>query len=138
MTIQLDDIETYGNIINQMTAKISLHCILKYMCFTHEHSNYRNSHQRCFVIGVLRNFAKFTGNTCARFTFLVLLKKRFWHRCVLVNFAKFLKKTFFTERIQANASVARSVKSPYKKVMMDSHKTENKSIARIITLINKI
>ena len=37
--------------------------------------------------GVLRNFAKFTGNTCAR------VRKRFWHRCflwILRNFKEHL------------------------------------------------
>ena len=37
--------------------------------------------------GVLRNFAKFTG------------KKRLWHRCFPVNFAKFLRTLFFTEHL---------------------------------------
>ena len=51
---------------------------------------------------VLRNFAKFTGNTCARASFLIklqtwpatLLKKRLWHRCFPVDFAKFLRTSF--------------------------------------------
>ena len=55
--------------------------------------------------GVLRNFAKFTRNTCARVSFLIklqarpanLLKKRLWHRCFPVNFAKFLRTAFLTE-----------------------------------------
>ena len=29
-----------------------------------------------------------------------LLKKRLWHRCFLVNFAKFLRAPFFTERLR--------------------------------------
>ena len=48
--------------------------------------------------GVLRNFAKFTGkNTCTRVGGLradTLLKKRLWHRCFSVNFAKFLRTCF--------------------------------------------
>ena len=43
-------------------------------------------------------------NTCARVSFLIkfqapatLLKKRLWHRCFPVNFAKFLGTPFFTE-----------------------------------------
>ena len=36
--------------------------------------------------GVLRNFA-------------TLLKKRLWHRCFPVNFAKFLRTPFFTEHL---------------------------------------
>ena len=34
-------------------------------------------------------------NTCARVSFLItLLKKRLWHRCFLVNFAKFSRTPF--------------------------------------------
>ena len=40
-------------------------------------------------------------NTCARDT---LLKKRLWHRCIPVNFAKFLRTLFFTEHLWATAS----------------------------------
>ena len=48
----------------------------------------------------LRNFAKFTGNICARVSFLIkLLRKRLWHWCYSVNFAKFLRTAFLTEDI---------------------------------------
>ena len=47
--------------------------------------------------GVLRNVAKFTGNTCARVSFLI---KRLWYRCFLGNFAKFLRTPFLTERLR--------------------------------------
>ena len=45
------------------------------------------------------------GNTCARVSFLIklhasLLKKRFWHRCFLVNFVKFQRTPFFTELLR--------------------------------------
>ena len=49
----------------------------------------------------LRNFAKFTGKHLCQSLFFnkvaglrpaTLLKKRLWHRCFLVNFAKFLGK----------------------------------------------
>ena len=36
-------------------------------------------------------------NTCARFSFL---KKRLWRRCFPVNFAKFLRRLFFTEHLR--------------------------------------
>ena len=56
---------------------------------------------------VLRNFANLQENTCTRVSFLIklqagpatLLKKRLWHRCFPVNFAKFLRTTFFTEHL---------------------------------------
>ena len=52
--------------------------------------------------GVLGNFAKFTGKyLCQSFFFnkvaglpTTLLKKRLWHRCFPVNFAKFLRTPF--------------------------------------------
>ena len=55
--------------------------------------------------GFLKNFAKFTGKHLHQSLFFkvaglrpaTLLKKRLWHMCFLVNFAKFLRITFFTE-----------------------------------------
>ena len=45
-------------------------------------------------------------NTCARVLFSIklrppatLLKKRLWHRCFPLNFAKFLRTSFFTEHL---------------------------------------
>ena len=55
--------------------------------------------------GVLRNFAKLPGkHLCQSFFFnkvaglspATLLKKRLWHRCFLVNLAKFQRTPFFT------------------------------------------
>ena len=59
----------------------------------------RSNHQRCSIIkGVLRNFAKFTGKHLRQSLFFnkvaTLLKKRFWHRCFPMNFAKFLRTPF--------------------------------------------
>ena len=68
----------------------------------------RSSHLR---EGVLRNFAKFTGKHLCQSLFFnkvaglrpaTLLKKRFWHRCFPVNFAKFIRTSFLqntTERL---------------------------------------
>ena len=65
---------------------------------------YRSSHHRCSVNkGVLRNFAKLTGKYLFQVLFFskvaglmsaTLLKKRLWHRCFPVNFAKFLRTSF--------------------------------------------
>ena len=49
-------------------------------------------------------------NTCVRVSFLIklqllpnkpatLLKKRLWHRCFAMKFAKFLRTTFFAEHL---------------------------------------
>ena len=64
----------------------------------------RSSHQRCSVrIGVLRNFAKFTGKHLCQSLFFnkvaalrpaTLLKKRLWHRCFPMNFVNFLRTPF--------------------------------------------
>ena len=49
---------------------------------------------------ILRNFAKFTGKHMCQIIFfnkvagLSFLKKRLWHRCFSVNFAKFLRAAF--------------------------------------------
>ena len=67
-------------------------------------STFRSSRPEVFCKkGVQRNFAKFTGkHLCQSFFFnkvvdlrpATLFKKRLWHRCFPVNFAKFLR-TFF-------------------------------------------
>ena len=54
--------------------------------------------------GALRNFAKFTGKHLCKSLFFdkvadlspaILLKKKLWHRCFPVNFAKFLRRPFY-------------------------------------------
>ena len=61
----------------------------------------------CRIV-VLGNFAKFTGkhlcqslffNKVAELRPATLLKKRLWHRCFPVNFAKFLRTSSFTEHL---------------------------------------
>ena len=53
---------------------------------------YRSSHQVCSVRkGALRNFPKFAGKHLRPAT---LLKRRLWHRCFSVNFAKIFKNAF--------------------------------------------
>ena len=55
----------------------------------------RSSHRRCSVRkGVLRNFSKLTGKHLCLLQPATLLKKRLWHRCFPVNFAKFLGTPF--------------------------------------------
>ena len=58
--------------------------------------------------GVLRSFTKFTVKHLCQSLFFskvagrrpaTLLKKRLWHRCFPVNFVKFLRTSFFTERL---------------------------------------
>ena len=64
----------------------------------------RSSHLMCPIIkGAPKNFAKYTGKYLCQSLFLnkvgglrpaTLLKKRLWHRCLPMNFAKFLIKPF--------------------------------------------
>ena len=66
--------------------------------------NFRRSHQRCSVRkGVFKNFAKFTKKYLSQNLFfnkvsglrpVTLLKKRLWHNCFTVKFAKFLRAPF--------------------------------------------
>ena len=62
----------------------------------------RSSHRRCSVgKGVLRNFVKFTVNHLCHSLHstsvrpATLLKERLWHNWFPVNFAKFLRTTFW-------------------------------------------
>ena len=64
----------------------------------------RSSHRRCSLRkGVLRNFVKFTGkHLCQSLLFnkvaglrpATSLKKKLWHMCFPINFAKFLRTPF--------------------------------------------
>ena len=70
---------------------------------------FRSSRPEVFPKKVaLKSIAKLTGNhLCQSFFFnkvaglrpTTLSKKRLWHRCFLVNFAKFLRAPFFIEHL---------------------------------------
>ena len=65
---------------------------------------------RCSIKkGILKNFAKFTGkhqcqnlffNKVAGLRLATLLKKRLWHRCFPVNFAKFSRTPFLQNNFE--------------------------------------
>ena len=61
--------------------------------------------QRCSIKNVFLEIPQNSQeNACVRVSFLIkfqasLLKKKLWHRCFLVNFAKFLRTPFFIERL---------------------------------------
>ena len=71
---------------------------------------HRNSRLKMFCKkGVLRNLQNSRENTCARVSILIklqawglqlYLKKRLWHSCFPVKFAKFLRTLFLTEHLQ--------------------------------------
>ena len=60
--------------------------------------------RRCSVEKVFKEiFKNSMENTCARVSFLIknfIIKKRLWHRCFPVNFAKFLRTPSFTEHLR--------------------------------------
>ena len=69
---------------------------------------YRSSRPEVFCKkSVLRKFAKFTGERLCQSLFFnkvagrpaTLLKKRLWHSCFIVNFAKFLRTPFLPEHL---------------------------------------
>ena len=78
--------------------------------FRHKIQLVKISHLKVFCTkGVLRNFAKFSGKHLCQSLFFnkvaglrpaTLLKKRLWHRCFPVNFAKFLRTPFLTEYLR--------------------------------------
>ena len=49
---------------------------------------------------VLETLQNLQENTCARVSFLLKFKKRFWPSCFPVNFVKFLRTTFLTEYLR--------------------------------------
>ena len=54
---------------------------------------------------VLKNFPKFTEkHLCQSLFFNDVVKKKLWHRCFLVTFAKSFKNSFFKEHLRTTAS----------------------------------
>ena len=83
--------------------KIQLFQLLLFLSFLYLFINWKDSRSSRPEVfckkDVLRNFAKFTGkHPCQSPT--TLLKKRLWHTCFPVNFAKFLRTLFFTEHLR--------------------------------------
>ena len=81
-------------------------------------SYYRSSHRRCFVkIGVLRNFAKFTGKHLFGGSFLIKLqpgacdfiKKDSVAQVFSCKFCDISKNTLFLEHLRTTASAVKKV-----------------------------
>ena len=86
---------------------------------------------------VLRNFAKFIEKHLCQNLFIKVLKKKLWHRCFPVNFAKFLKTPFLTEPFRQVFLNKKAIAQQFSKVktidrnellkeknMMKKHKTK--------------
>ena len=85
------------------TATSTVACIA--MAATSRSSRQEVFYKKC----VLRNFPKFTRKDLCQSLFFnkvaglmpaTLLKKRLWHKCFPVNFAKFLRISFLTEHLR--------------------------------------
>ena len=95
---------------NQYRKSKLRHNIGRFFNFFSQSGSYRSSHGRCSVKkGVPRNFAKFIWKHLCQSLFLnkvadiwpaTLFKKRLWHRCFHVNFAKFLRSPFFKKHLR--------------------------------------
>ena len=96
--------EKYRLINNKTFSKLRFSKFKKFVSrLVLEGSNSRRYHwirssrpEVCCKKGALKNFAKFTGKHLCRISFL---KKRLWHSCFPVNFAKFLWTPFFKEHL---------------------------------------
>ena len=107
--------QTHNRIVHKRTVNHLAKLALKYLPLrihrklarideAKHFKKFRSSRPEMFCKkGVLRNFAKFTGRHLCQSLFFnkvaglkpaTLLKKRFWHRCFPVNFAKFLRIPF--------------------------------------------
>ena len=86
----------------------------------------RSNHHRCSIkIGVLKNFAKFSGKQLSQSLFFnkvaglgstTLLKNRLWHRLCFFSckFCEIFKNTFFIEYLWTNASLVSNCKFSWK------------------------
>ena len=84
--------------------------------------------------GVLRNSTKFTGKHLRQSPFFnknadlrpaALLKKRLWHRCFPVNFAKFLRTPFLQKnsgRLREKWSCSELFLSPFSRIRTDTER----------------
>ena len=79
----------------------------------------RSRHRRCSIEeGALKDFTKFTGNTCARVSFLIKLlakacnfiKKETLAQVFSCEFCEIFKNTFFTDYLQATPSVGSEIR----------------------------
>ena len=83
--------------------------MLQYSIYSSSRYTVRSSHPEVFCKKcILKNFPKLTGKHLCQSLFFnkvaglrpkALLKKRLWHRCFLVNFAKFLRTSFLIEHL---------------------------------------
>ena len=72
--------------------------------------------------GVLSNFTKFTGKHLCQSPFFNKVAG-FWRRCLSVNFAKFLRTSFFTEHLRRlPLTVLETSKKVYKVMFFDMRK----------------
>ena len=100
-------------------------------------TNRNNRLEVFYKKSVLRNFAKFIEKHLCQNLFIKVLKKKLWHRCFPVNFAKFLKTSFLPEPFRQVFLNKKAIAQQFSKVktidrnellkeknMMKKHKTK--------------
>ena len=96
--------------------------------------------------GVLKNFAKFTGKHLCQSLFLnkvaelrpaTLLKKRPWHRCFPVNFAKLVRINFYRTPPLTASPFDATVISSYLYTPLKTSENHQENAFRLATLLKK-
>ena len=88
----------------------------------------RSIHRRCFVKNMFLEISQnLQENACTRASFLIntLVKKRLWHRCFPVNFAKFLRTPFLQKnsgRLREKWSCSELFLSPFSRIRTDTER----------------
>ena len=130
-----------------LLRKCPLHLLLV-MLFIHVGKRLKSRSQRFFKIGVLKNFAIFTGKHLCWRLFLIklqywrlafLLKKTLQHNCFPMNIARFLKTAFLWNTVHytsANVYVMMDIR--YLKVMFCYYKSRPRSRKNFTTDRSKL
>ena len=80
-------LSSFAKLVSRLSSFVKLKLLQNWLQIT-----FRSSHQRCSVKKTLLEISQDSQeNTCA---IVSLLKKKLWHRCFPVNFAKFLRTPF--------------------------------------------
>ena len=92
--------------------------------------------------GVLKDFAKFTGKHLCQSLFLnkvvTLLKKRVWHRCFPVSFAKFLRTPFLYNTTGGCFCAWRITKEKFKVLPISNHEEDDTRLSFHGRIWNKV
>ena len=83
------------------------------------------------AVTILRHVARYETPTSAGLRPATLLKKRLWHRCFPVNFAKFLRTPFSTEHLRW---LLLFPEKDYKKICLNMYPSTTKVLKKILKI----